>query len=109
MTGMPYDRDRLSAGLGGREAAGRNYRTLADEYAEFAGSLRSSLGGNLLDLPEISGPYRELVTNLHERCRQVEMRLRHAGDGQVKAAANLRETEQAAAEGSGSIEKAIQA
>ncbi|WP_214408841.1 hypothetical protein [Sphaerisporangium fuscum] len=109
MTGMPYNRDQLSASLGGREASGRNYRALADEYAEFTGSLRSSLGGNLLDLPEISGPYGELVSNLHERCRQVEMQLRHAGDGQIKAAANFREVELATAYTGGRIRQALEA
>ncbi|NUW31464.1 hypothetical protein HTZ77_08505 [Nonomuraea sp. SMC257] len=109
MTGTPGDREQVSVSLDGREAAGRNYRTLADEYAQFAAGLRGSLSGGLLDLPEINGPYGELVTNLHERCRQVEMRLRHAGDGQVAAAATFGETEAVAGEAAGRLQQAFEA
>ncbi|MEV0148814.1 MULTISPECIES: hypothetical protein [unclassified Nonomuraea] len=109
MTGVPSDREQVSASLGGRETAGRNYRILADEYAQLAAGLRGSLSGGLLDLPEINGPYGELVSNLHERCREMETRLRHAGDGQVKGAATFRETEDAITEATGRIRQAPEA
>ncbi|MER5318169.1 hypothetical protein [Streptosporangium roseum] len=77
-------RDQVAIDADGRQASGRGFLTLADEYAQFATEFRSRLGTECpLPYEEISGPYLELMGKLLDGCEQLGSLLRDTGGGQV--------------------------
>ncbi|HUR05935.1 MAG TPA: hypothetical protein VM347_25540 [Nonomuraea sp.] len=76
--------DYVNIDAGGRHSSGRSFRSLADEYADFATRLRGGWGDEApLPYEEFSGPYRELRRTLLDACDRLDGHLRHTGNGQV--------------------------
>lgn len=76
--------DQVIVDASGRHSSGRCFRTLADEYADYAAGLRGAWGDEApFPYEEFAIPYRQLRRSLLDACDQLGDRLRHAGDGQV--------------------------